>query len=80
MQTEVVNGELVVTLQTPVWLRQVYIEVNAQNLNFDDNFFDLRPGQTKVLRLALTEAECRDPGPVIASLTSTSVNACQLEP
>ncbi|GGW84779.1 beta-mannosidase [Alteromonas halophila] len=80
MQTDIVDNELIVTLHSTVWLRQVYLEVNAENLNFDDNFFDLRPAQTKVVRLALTEAECRNPAPVIASLRSTSVNACQLEP
>ncbi len=48
---------LSVTLSAHGLLRQVYVDSPGLSGNFDDNFFDLLPGQLKTISIALTDAE-----------------------
>lgn len=56
--THKIKGDVLsVTLSAHGLLRQVYVDSPGLSGNFDDNFFDLLPGQLKTISIALTDAE-----------------------
>lgn len=53
------NGQIEVTLKTDKLAKDVFVEIPLQGARFSDNFFDLLPGETKIIRISspLIEAD-----------------------
>ena len=56
-QTETENGQFEMVLSSPVFVKYVVIDYPADTGVFSDNYFPLLPGQPKVVRVKLENAE-----------------------
>jgi beta-mannosidase len=50
------DGAYQLSLRSPVLAKDVFVEVPVQGTRFSDNFFDLLPGETKIVRIQLPAA------------------------
>jgi beta-mannosidase len=65
-----------ITLTAKSVVRQLYVELEGSNAQFDDNFIDLLPGEPKTLTAFLDENSARDANNLGSSLSLLSLNDC----
>ncbi len=68
------EGACVLTLQSDVLVKDLFIEVPVQGARFSDNFFDLLPGEKKCVRITLPDLEAQMDA---ACIRLKHVRACQ---
>ena len=54
------DGKYTVTLSSPKLAKDVFVEIPVQGARFSDNFFDLLPGQKKVITITAPELKKSD--------------------
>jgi len=73
LNTEVNKESLIVKLQSDVLVRHCYVSSKENSENFSDNFFDLIPGQTKIINLRVDAMHAKEIAEIAASIRVMSL-------